>query len=319
MKTLNKKEAIQLLPLIVDNEASEEEKMAFFKYIQTDKEVKKKYDSLLFVKQLLKTKYSRENAPDHLRNKISGIIEDMEWEKEQESRVDNKSSYVQDSNSFDDNEFKSQANRSLSPMLRLLKPARYLVAASVIFIFSLLIIEFLEKMSADRYNNQQSVEQVALNHFTTGSHIKASLASYSPISFDHATELLKEQMSYSPRLPKIEGANLRSIVQTPFIKNHTIPVLEFYQSGIDEAIHIFAFKLGEFKDPGMVDRDPEAVKNCNGYEDFHIKEINGKHIVSWKWGDYWYTAVSNHNGNDLIALVEPTRTEQEQSSGGSGW
>lgn len=319
MKKLNKKEAIQLLPLIVDNEASEDEKLAFFKYIQTDQDVKKKYESLLFVKQLLKTKYSRENAPDHLKEKISGIIDDMEWEKEQKSKVDNTSSYLPGPNSLNDDKFNSKASVSSSPLLKLLKTARYLAAASVIFIFSLLTIELLEKMSGERLYNQQSVERVALNHFTTGSHIEASLASYEPVSFDHASELLQEQMSYSPRLPKINGASLRSIVHTPFYKGHTIPVFEFYQSEIDESIHIFAFKMGEFDDPGMVLRDPDAIKSCKGYDDYHIKEINGKHVVSWKWGEYWYTAVSNHNGNDLIALVEPTLSENEKSSGESGW
>ncbi|WP_340103812.1 hypothetical protein [Rhodohalobacter sp. 8-1] len=319
MKKLTKKEAIQLLPLIVDNEASEEDKIAFFKYIQTDPKVKKKYESLLFVKQLLKTKYSRESAPDRLKKKISGIIEDMEWEKEQESKVDNSTTNLGNSGSFNANKFENQSKDSSSPLLKLLKPARYLAAASVIFIFSLLTIELLEKMSGERLYNQQSVERVALNHFTTGSHIEASLASYQPASLDHASQLLQERMAYSPRLPKIKGASLRSIVQTTFFDGHTIPVFEFYQSGIDETIHIFAFKMGEFDDPGMVVRDPEAVKSCKGYDDFHIKEINGKHVVSWKWGDYWYTAVSNHNGTDLIALVEPTLSEDEQKTRNSSW
>lgn len=319
MKKLNKKEAIQLLPFIVDNEASEEDKLAFFKYIQTDQKIRKKYESLLFVKRLLKTKYSREDAPDRLKKKISGIIEDMEWEKEQESKVDNTSSYLGDSSSFSTDTFKDQSNDSSTSFLKLLKPARYLVAASVIFIFSLLTIELLERMSGERIYNQQSVERVALNHFTTGSHIEASLASYQPVSFDHASQLLEEQMAYSPRLPQIKGASLRSIVHTTFFENHTIPVFEFYQSEIDESIHIFAFKIGEFDDPGMVVRDPEAVENCKGYDDYHIKEIKNKHIVSWKWGDYWYTAVSNHNGKDLIALVEPTFTQDEKSTGSSSW
>lgn len=319
MKKLNKKEAIRLLTLVVDNEATEKEKIAFFKYIQSDKKVKKKYESLLFVKQLLKTKYSRENAPDHLREKISGIVEDMEWEKEQESKVDNTSSYLNDSHAFNEDEYDGYQSKKKSPLYKLLKPARYLAAASVIFIFSLLTIEFLEKVSSDRLFNQSSVEQVAMSHFNTGSHLQASLASYQPISFDHASQLLKDEMEYSPRLPKIEGASLNKIVHTTFSDGYTVPVLEFYQAGIDETIYVFSFKVDDFKDKRSIERDPEAVKSCKTYDDYHIKEINGKHVVSWKWGDYWYTAVSNHNGNDLIALVEPTQTEQEVNSGDSSW
>lgn len=319
MKKLNKKEAIELMPSIVDNEAAEKDKVAFFKYIQTDSEVKKKYESLVFVKQLIKNKYSRENAPDHLKDKISGIIDDLDWEAEQKSKVDNSSSYLGSDSAFDESNYKHPEPRQSSVFIKLLKPARYVAAASVIFIFSLLTIEFLDRMSGDRIFNQNSLEYVALNHFRTGSHIEASIASYKPDSFDHATQLLKDEMSYSPRLPKIEGADLRSILQTTIVDGHKVPVLDFYQSNLDEAIHVFAFKVGEFDDPGMVSRDPEAVKNCKTYEDYHIKNINGKHVVSWKWGDYWYTAVSNHNGNDLIALLEPTGLPSGQKSDGPSW
>lgn len=319
MKKLTKKEAIILMQPVVDNEASEEEKVAFFKYIQTDSEVKKKYESLLFVKQLLKTKYSRKSAPDHLKDKIAGIIQDMEWEQDQKSKVDNDTSFLSPERTYDDPYYENQSSNGASVLIKLLKPARYLAAASVIFIFSLLTIELLDKMSSDRIYNQNTLEHVALNHFQTGSHIEASLASFKPKSPDHASELLKDEMSYTPRLPKIEGAELRSIVQTTFSDGHNVPVFDFYQAGINESIHIFAFKIGEFDEPGMIPRDPEAVKNCNTYDDYHIKNINGKHVVSWKWGDYWYTAVSNHNGNDLIALVEPTGTSPGQESTGSDW
>lgn len=307
------------MQLVVDNEASEDEKVAFFKYIQSDAEVKKKYESLLFVKQLLKTKYSRKSAPDHLKEKIAGIIDDMEWEQDQKSKVDNSTSFLSPESTFQNDYYEESSSNDSSVFIKLLKPARYLAAASVIFIFSLLTIEFLDQMSSDRIYNQNTLEYVALNHFQTGSHIEASLASFNPTSFDHASELLKDEMSYTPRLPKIEGADLRTIVQTTFSDGHNVPVFDFYQAGINEAIHIFAFKIGEFDQPGMLPRDPEAVKNCKTYDDYHIKNINGKHVVSWKWGDYWYTAVSNHNGNDLIALVEPTGTIPGQESTGSDW
>lgn len=319
MMKLTKKEAIELISSIVDNEASEDERVAFFKFIQKDSAVKNKYESLLLIKQLLKTKYSRKQAPNHLKEKIAGIIDDMEWEKEQQSKVDNSSSYLGSEGTFEESGYKEPTANRTNPIFKLLKPARYLVAASVIFIFSLLTIEFLDHMSSDRVFVRNSVEYTALTHFRTGSHIEASLASFKPESMEHASQLLEEKMAYSPRMPKIEGASLRSIVQTTFAKGHDVPVLDFYQAGIDESIHIFAFKVGEFDDPRMMNRDPEAVKKCKTYDDYHIKNINGKHIVSWKWGEYWYTAVSNHNGNDLIALLEPTGTVPGQESDGSDW
>jgi len=319
MKKLTKKEAVELMSLVIDNEASEDEKIAFFKYIRKSPDVRKKYESLLYVKQLLKTKYSRESAPKHLKKKIVGIIDDMEWEQEQKSKVDNSTTHLNSVNTFGDDYYNTSSSNNSSIISKLLMPARYLAAASVIFIFSLLTIEFLEKISGDRLYNQNSLEYVALNHFRTGSHIEASLASFNPTSMDHASELLKENMSYSPRLPKIEGADLRSIQQTTFSGGHNVPVFDFYQEGINEAIHIFAFKVGEFDDPKMVPRDPEAVKNCKTYDDYHIKNINGKHVVSWKWDDYWYTAVSNHNGNDLIAILEPTGISTGQDTDSSNW
>ena len=318
MKKLTKKEAIELMPSVVDNEASEDEKVAFFKYIQDDPEVKKKYESLLFIKQLLKTKYSPKKAPDSLKQKVSDMLEDLEWEEEQESKVDSESSVGKRSDAFGEPDRYKDPDQSSGKFLPLLKPIRYVAAASVIFIFSLLTIEFLDKMSGEQILNRQGLEYVALNHFQTGSHIEASLASFSPKSSDHATELLREEMSYTPRLPKIQGADLRSILKTNFSNGHTVPVFDFYQAGIDEAIHIFAFRLDEFKEPGLAKRDPEAVKVCKTYDDYHIKEINGKHVVSWKWGEYWYTAVSNHNGNDLIALVEAEATVPGDNSS-SGW
>lgn len=317
MKKLTRKKALELIPLIVDGEASEQEKNAFFSYIQTDNKVKKKYESLLFLKQLIKTKYSREKTPDHLRNKITGIIRDMEWEQEQHAKVDNSKSYLNQrvtSHSYQESE---QENGSENVLFKFLKPARYLAAAAVIFIFSLLTIELLEQVSSDTLFTNDSVEQLALDHFSTGDHIEASVSSFQPSSFNHATELLQEQMSYSPRLPDIKGAELRRIFHTSFSENYTIPVLEFYQPDIDETIHVFAFKIDELKDNRMVKRDPEAIKLCKTYEDYHIKEIKGKHVVSWKWGEYWYTAVSNHNGNDLVALVEPTEQKSENKT--SDW
>lgn len=300
MKKLSKKQALEILTLIVDNEATEEQKKAFFTFIQKDDDVKKKYESMLFVKQLLKTKYSPEKAPPHLKKKISDMVHDMNWEKTEGSKVDSNLSAVDPKSAKETTD-----ENKRKPLINFLKPARYLVAASVIFFFSLLTIELLEKSSVNNLQTGYDIEEMALSHFNSGDHISASLASFQPESSEHASELLESEMAHKLRLPSIEGAKLRTVMYTTFADGYTTPVLEFYQSDIDETVHVFAFHMEELEKYGKIVRDPEAVKACKTYDDYHVKDINGKHVVSWKWGDYWYTAVSNHNGQDLIALVDP--------------
>lgn len=312
MKKLSRKQALEILTLIVDNEATENDKKAFFTFIQNDDDVRKKYESMLFVKQLLKTKYSPEKAPKHLRKKVSELVKDMHWEKIEGSKVDNNLSTVNTKPA--PNKHKEEKPKLL---LNLLKPARYLVAASVIFFFSLLTIELLEKSSVNKFEVSYDIEEMALSHFNTGDHISASLASFRPESSQHASELLESEMAHKLRLPTIEGADLRTVMYTTFADGYSTPVLEFYQSEINETVHVFAFHMDELERHDKFVRDPEAVKICKTYDDYHVKDINGKHVVSWKWGDYWYTAVSNHNGQELIALVDPV--DPTWSNKNSAW
>ncbi len=309
MKKLTRQKALYLLPLIVDNEASEEEKTVFYRYIQTDEEVRKKYESLIFVKQLLKTKYSPAKAPDHLKNKISEMIEDMKWEQAEYSKVDNtlSSSSVSEKSAPEKSTSETERSRSVnkpSPHFSVKKTGRYLAAAAVLLVLSILTIELLDKSSSNNFYTD-GIEEMALSHFNSGDHISTSVASFRPVSFSHASQLLNDEMSHQPRLPEINGASLRRVIYAPFVEGFNTPVLEFYQDEINETVHIFAFRLDDLKKDYKMKRDPEAVKNCNTNDDYHIKEIDGKHVVSWKWGDYWYTAVSNHDGEDLIALVQP--------------
>lgn len=303
MKKLTRQKAIHLLPLIIDNEASDNEKTAFYRYIQDDDEVRKEYESMLFVKQLLKTKYSPQKAPEHLRQKVSDLIEDIQWEQNEKSIVDNSSSSLSEKSS--PNAETMPAEGTTSSYFNIIKPARYVAAAAVILFISILTIELLEKASDDTFHIYQGIEEVALSHFNSGNHITASIASYQPVSSDHASQILKDEMSHQLRLPLINGAELRRVMYITFANGFNTPVLEFHQAGIDESVHVFAFRLDELEKDFKMKRDPEAVKLCKTYKDYHITEIKGKHVVSWKWGDYWYTAVSNHNGDDLIALVEP--------------
>jgi len=305
MEKITRQKALYLLPLIVDNEASEEEKNAFFRYIHTDDDVRKKYESLLFIKQLLKTKYTPENAPKHLKENISALIEDLKKEQNEES-VEGPAIFSVSDKADSQAEQNGKERNSASPD-NFKKVSRYLAAAAVLLIFSLLTIELLERASTNNFHDIE-IEELALSHFISGEQASLPDISYLPESPHHAMQLLEDEMSHQPKLPEINGASLRRIIYTSVIDGFETPVLEFYQDDINETVHVFAFRLNDLKKQYKMKRDPEAVKNCKTNKDYHIKNIEGKHVVSWKWGDYWYIAVSNHDGYDLIALVQPPDT-----------
>jgi len=321
MKKLSKKEALEILPLVVDNEATKSEKDAFFSYIQRDEEVKKHYESMLFIKQMLKTKYSPEKAPDYLKDKVSRMIEDLKSEDEISSDLQSKNTPSSVKVPVNDSIPASGDTKKSGQLYAILKPARYVIAASVIFFFTLITVELLEKSSTNGIQAvTYDIEEIALSHFTNGSHVTASLASFQPASIDDASDIIEDEMSHQLRMPLINGAELSNIYYTTFADGFTTPVLEFYQAGIEETIHVFAFRMEDLQKHKSMKPDPEAVERCKTYDDYHVKDIEGKHVVSWKWGDYWYTAVSNHDGNDLIALVEPSNPSwYNESSDDDGW
>lgn len=305
MKKLTRQQALDLLPLIVDNEASEDEKSAFFRYAETDSYVKKKYENLLFLKRLLKSKYKRNKAPDHLREKINDLISDLEWERESESKVDNCSSPVQKT-STNITEKKSAKSKGF---LSFMKPVRYFAAVAVLLFILLVTIEFLDRTSFKTIELNESIEQIALRHFHTGKHVESSQATVEPLSVNDAVDFLEKELSHPLRMPLIDGADIRKIIYTQFVEDYRTPVLEFYQPDTDEYVHIFAFNIDELKNKNDIVRNPEAVNRCKTREDYHVQKIDGNHVVSWRWGNYWYTAVSNQNGEDLYASVKPMDTE----------
>lgn len=297
---LTKKQAIDLIPSIIDGEATESESHAFFDFIEEDESVRKQFESLKIVKELVKKNFKREKAPDHLKNRIVELIADMEWEEKSSSRVDNSPNSVK-AVASDSSEY--SANRNI--IYNLLKPLRYVAAAAVILFFSLITIELLERTSTSQLPVYQSLEEIVFTHFQNSNNFAGVLTSVSPDDINHASEYLESELSYFPRMPLFDGAEITEVMYASFIENYNTPVLKFHQEDINENIYVFAFKLDELENKRLIKRDPEAVKHCKSYGDYHIREINGKHVVSWKWGDYWYAAVSNHNGNDVIAMVEP--------------
>lgn len=119
-----------------------------------------------------------------------------------------------------------------------------------------------------------------------------------------AEAAIESVFSYKVHVPIIKGAKFMGIVDVTDEMGNHVPMLEYCQEEIDEYIYLFAFDMSQPNQP-VNKRLREAIFNCRSQTDYHISELAGKHVVSWKWDNTWYSAVSNHNGNDLAALVGP--------------
>jgi hypothetical protein len=121
---------------------------------------------------------------------------------------------------------------------------------------------------------------------------------------DEAEAAIASVFSYEVHVPEIKGASFMGIVDMEDGSGNHIPMLEYCQESIGEYIYLFAYDMSKPNKP-VQKRLREAIFNCRSQTDYHVSELEGKHVVSWKWKDTWYSAVSNHNGNDLAALVGP--------------
>jgi len=305
MKKLDRNSAIQLLPAVIDNEASYEERIAFFNYIETDEKVRIEYENALFIKKLLDEKLTKKSAPESLKKRINDIIQDMTLESSTESNADNTSASLKSIEKKND-----RINKRYNPFRSVHKPVRYIAAAAVILILSLVTIELLDRSSQVSFDTL-SVERAAFTHFIDETYDDVSLSGIIPVSVEEASDYLHNELSHPLRLPLIDGAEINRIIYSDFITDFKTPVIDFYQPDIDEHVIVFTFDIEQLKSNKMIVRDPEAVDKCKTYDDYHIREIEDKHVVSWKWGDYWYIAISNHNGEELIALVEPLWDDTE--------
>jgi len=80
MKSINRKQALSILHAVVDDEASERERIAFYKFIDNHPDVKNEFEETLLLKRLLSEKLSKKRAPQHLRERVLHKVQALEKE-----------------------------------------------------------------------------------------------------------------------------------------------------------------------------------------------------------------------------------------------
>lgn len=288
---LTKKEALELITPVVDDEVEEGIRIAFFKYIEKDSDVRDKYESVKRLKELVATRCPCVKAPHHLKEKIRHILSGVPPagvpHRDTAEFIYDRPSSLSDTSK---NPFPASFNVSLW---------KYLVAAclAVVAVFSGLFLYSSDSTAA--YN----LEEYAYTHFIkhSGQMVEPTIATASMA--DAETELSRA-FGMAVTIPPVTNAEFKGVVYSEFVPDFKSPMLEYYLPSDDQYIYIFAFNINHLNQFKELIRNEEAVKTCIQSRDFHISNINGKHVVSWKWDNTWYTAISNHNGKILASMVE---------------
>lgn len=299
---LTKNEAFKLIAPVIDGEVSGDKRQAFMDYIAHDEEVRQEYESSKKIKSLLSSRCPCAKAPSSLKDYVKTIAQQEASLKSVDIPVDNTpaGNHSDQTNGHFHKTHSNVTNRGwLYPLA-----AGFLVFAILWGVTSFFNV-------SPEIQPTYNVEEYAYQHFKNhnGQFVPPTI---STASLSSAEIALAQNYDMSVTVPPLKQAEFKGVVYEEFVPGFQAPMLEYYLSSQDQYIYIFAFKLDRLKDFGQLARHQEAIKTCNKPKDFHIRNVNGKYVVSWKWNNTWYAAISNHEGNTLASMVEPLEYNPEE-------
>lgn len=299
-RKLTKTEALELLTPVVDNEVSAEERDAFLEYIANDEELKHEYESMKRIKTLISNRCPSAKAPDSLKKFLSDFCSSYI------SASDTSATYDIDSKKSVSGQKQQHDNTASAEDSKW-----WYYAAAAIVVFTISIWGFLNYGSSAVENPTYNIEEYAYQHFMKhdGELVPPTI---STASLGSAEIELAQNYNMSMTIPELDKAEFKGVVYEEFVPDFKAPMLEYYVPAENQFIYIFAFNIDKMEQFGQLVRNQEAVKKCTKSRDFHIRNVNGKHVVSWKWNNIWYAAISNHDGNTLASLVKPLAYEPSE-------
>lgn len=283
----NRDELLELITAIIDGEASEKEKEHFFRAAKVDSSLHHALEREKKIKHLIATRSRRVRAPEHLGQNIRNLIaaEARKLSNSGNTEAARVSSLTGAPHTVDSSRKKRRP------------PFFSLFAVAAAFLLAALVYVYQGSVSSERY----VVEDLVFEHYNNhgGSLLPVSFASEST---EHAEQILSNDYNISLTVPELQGARFSGVVYAEFATGYHTPLLE-YTVGDGDHIYVFAFCLDELKKYRVLERDNMAVNRISDINDVYIKEIGGKHVVSWKWHDVWYSAISNHDGKTIASML----------------
>ncbi len=299
--SISKSEALELITPVIDGEVSEEKQNAFFQYIESDPKVRRQYESEKKIKELMAERCPCREAPPHLRE----LIRDLVSEKRSEEASDEMHDLRMDHPSY----IKSEGGEQKQKEPNFSRRYRWPLAAAASLLLLVAILGLWPYggnpvSGSDNYN----VEEYVYRHYSDYNDdlVRPTI---NTASISSAELSLSEGYGLSMQVPPLNDTEFAGVVFSEFVPGFETPMFKYYQPSADQNIYIFAFNIDSLERYKKLKRTRSAIENCKTRKDFHVIDIEGKHVVTWKWENTWYAAISNHDGNRLASLVAPLNGE----------
>lgn len=309
---LTKERAIKLISSVVDGEVDEKTRITFLNYIEEDNEVRKQYESIKRVKKLVAERCPSHKAPDSLKLRVQQfLLQEQGKLNPLDNTPGNNDTVDKPSHNPGDMQNESGGNPS-GPNVKnnsIFKKWMYAAAASFLIFAAFWGLIDNNRSAQEAYN----IEEYVYRHFDNheGRLVPPTINTE---NLADAEVQLASTFDMAMTVPPLTNAEFKGVAMNEFVPGYKAPLLEYYIAEEDQYIYIFAFDMKDLDQFGSLSRSQEAVKKCVKPEDFHIKNVNGKHVVSWRWNGIWYAAISNHQGETLASLIKPLDYHADSSN-----
>lgn len=271
MSSHHSKDVYEILSAFVDKEVSEKESQELQSLIQTDSVAKRFTDDERELKQCVKRACSKTKASDELRSRCLDVI-----------GLQNISSI-----------FGQPASTSKKG-----KPYYKLMAAASVLLVVSMAFWFTNNQLTSANSQVFGVESYVYQHFMNNHNVELM-----PYDTQTAQAYIFSTYQIDMTVPELDGATFKGMTYSEFVPGYNAPILIYHVADTPDPVMIFAFEVNSMYGDIILERDEYAIATCIGHDDVHIKDIDGKHVVSWKWNGTWYSGISHHDGEVLASML----------------
>lgn len=264
----------ELITAYADEELLDEEKKQLLAEAELNPAIRNYIDEEIRLKEFISKRVMREKMPADVRDRVLATVRNEAAKHEQADAHTNSGRVI-------------PGNK-----------VGYMLLAAAVLVAGFFIYWFQPEGEIYQTN---TVEFLTFQHYQNhGGILPATLQDVFDTSEAHL--MLRDKFGCNVTVPELKGARFAGVLYADFFEGYHTPLLG-YEVADGDFIYIFAFELKDLdKYPALV-RNSDAVKAIVRHNDVYIVKIEEHDVVSWKWEGVWYSAVSNHDGAVVAAML----------------